>query len=1013
MNRWRQDEKTLFLLSGIVSISFAQANISLFKQEIFPLSNPGFEEQGAGWNIKPTQKKEPLPEVIYSFEEISKEGKYSFVITTTKRRWTYLPRPFQVEKGKRYYICAKIKTDGEITGALRVVYGAVGEPYSNFVWHNSDWTESGVTFVGGRHIHGFGEPKNPDPNISYCELRLEANGLGSVYFDDIRVYEMKEYGIFVRLNLTEPEGKNYRLKIHGLYGPPNWYFTITPSKDSFSSNTVSPWFNLAEYEQFKGRGNVYAGFIFEPVSDKKFEKIKVNFDFAYAPDDTCIISNFTRETSGNIIGMIIPKAENKPDDFLKGFNLIDQDIKQRNQFVKSLGLPPVSLKNFYLEAHLKGFGAIFSDPVMVETEIDTLRTMGFNALDTQYSGLAGVYRQVAEKYGIHQTHHTFRIGHLPQEPASKKVLCDWDKIRKECSSFVENTIDSLKKEDPDQIEVIKFIDTGDEIAGVVFNGIEYEQGYKKYLKNQGLKLSDLRVRTWDDVKIYGSWNWNESWKIRPSDKTAVESCINFYWTLRYWNWATAKVYSILREEIEKRLPSVKVRVNFGPPWAYGYCSYMRGAEIWEFARQNSITEFWNEDWLNTSGWRNAGIQMVSYLVDLSRSCSKINNADVSAFVMPVSGENNIQLKLASVIGKGAKKIDVYRYGPAYYSPDNWSQSQDMSAGIAKFTRKLEKAEDILFHGKPRKPEVAIIWSASEPIWSVDDASMWNNQLIYLALQHKQILVDFVDEFMIEKGALKEYKVAILSASYLRKETKKAIADWVKNGGNLWMDGIPTTGDEYGQNCQLLLPVCGIKDITVVDSAIGKSLNPQGGVYPSIITGSIRLKTGEIITGVGRKISFKPINTSKTKILAEWEDGTPAIIETRFGKGKVFYAGTYIGLSYNTGVERIPGYIEKGYDEKVRNIITEFILANGVHRPVWCSVDCIQADILESDKGIGVVLSNYSGTSHKRLDITVDAKRNISSISSVSHGILQFHQDPETKLVTFSVPIDVFDFITLK
>jgi len=1005
--------KVLFLLFTIAGICFSQTNTTLFEKEIFPLSNPGFEQQSEGWNIKPTQITQVLPDVIYSFENIAAEGKYSFAITTTKRTGTYVPRSFQVEKGKKYYICAKIKTKGEITGVMRIVYGAVGEPYSNSVGYNSDWTESGVSFIGGKHPRGFGEPKNPDPNISYCELRLEANGLGTVYFDDIHIYEMKEYGEYVRVNLLQPQGRQYKVRIHGLYGPPNWFFNIPLSKDILSSNTASAWFNLGEYQQFNGRGTIYAGFIFEPVAGEKFEKIRAAIDFAYIPDDSCIVSSIIRETPGNIIGIILPKTENNPNDFLSGFKLLDEDIKQRNRFVKSLGLPPVNLKNFYLEAHLKGFGSFFSDPVMVETEIDTIRTMGFNALDTQYSGLAGVYRTIAEKFNITQTHHTFRIGHLPKDPVSKNVIADWDKIQKECSSYIERTIENLKRQDPDQIKIIKFIDIGDEIAGEVFGGIEYEQGYIDYLKTQGLKPSDLRVKSWNDVKIYGSWNWRESWKMRPTDRTSVDSCINYYWTLRYWNHATAKVYSILKDEIKKRLPSVKVRVNFGPPWAYGYCSYMRGAEIWEFARQNSVDDFWNEDWLNTSGWRNAGIQMVSYLVDLSKSCAKINNADVSAFVMPVSGEDNIQLKLASVIGKGAKKIDVYRYGPAYASPDNWSQSQDMSAGVAKFTRKLEKAEDILFSGKPRDPEVAIIWSASEPVWSTDDASMWNNHLIYLALQHKQIPVDFVDEFMVENGALKNYKVAVLSAQYLRKATKRAIADWVNNGGNLWMDGLPATGDEYGQNCELLLPVIGIKDITVVDSTINRSLNPQRGIYPAIITGLIYLDNNETIAGVGRRISFKPINPSKTKIIARWQDGAPAIIQHAYGKGSVFYAGTYLGHSYNNGVERIPGKIEKGYTEKERNIITDFILKSGVSIPVWCSVGCIQTDLLETQQGAGIVLSNYSGDPQKQIDITVDARKPITSVNSVEQGALKFSQDEKNKTVTFSLPLNVFDIITMK
>ncbi|MCM8788349.1 MAG: hypothetical protein NC907_00995 [Candidatus Omnitrophica bacterium] len=1007
-------KKTIFLIIIFLSTGLFCEEISLFKQEIFPVSNPGFENLAAGWNIKPTEKKEPMPDIIFSFENISYEGQHSFAITLNKRKSTYIPRAFQVEKGKKYYVSARIKTKGEITGVIRVVYGAIGEPYSNRIGPDSEWTVAGLTFVGGRHIYGYGEPKNPDPNISYCELRLEANGTGTAYFDDIRVYEMKEYGTYMRVRLNQPEGKQYRLKIQGLYGPPNWYFTIYPWKDAISSGSISNWINLVNFEQFKGRGTVYAGFHFEPVLKEKFDSINAVIEFAYMPDEKCIIKKFARTTPGNIIGLIIPKSESNPENFLSGFKLLDDDIIERNQFVKSLNLPPVNLKNFYIEAHLKGFNYVFSDPVMVETEIKTLKIMGFNALDTQYSGLAGIYREVAEKYNIRQTHHTFRISSLPKDPVTKKVLFDIEKIRQACSSFIETTLDNLKKQDPDQIQPIRFIDTGDEIAGEVFSGIEYENGYKQYLKSQGLKPSDLRVKSWDEVKPYGSWSWRDSWKMRPTDRTAVDSCINYYWTLKYWNYATAKVYRILAEEIIRRMPEVNVRVNFGPPWAYGYCSYMRGAEIWEFARQNSVTAFWNEDWLNTSGWRNAGIQMVSYLVDLSRSCAKINNAEVGAFVMPVGGENNIQLKLASVIGKGAKKIDVYRYGPAYYSPDNWSQSKDMSSDIAKFTRTLEKVEETAFYGRPRNPEVAIIWSASEPVWSTDDASMWNNQLIYLALLHKQIPVDFVDEFEIEKGALKNYRCAVLSSQYLRKETKKMIINWVNGGGNLWIDGLPATGDQYGQKCDLMLPLIGIDDITVVDSATGKSLNPQNGVSPAIITGQITLKNSdETIEGVGRKILFKIKNPTRTKVIGEWEDDSPAIIESRSGKGRIFYTGTYAGHSYNVPVERIPGKIESGYREKERKIITDFILSCGIQRPVWCDVDCIQADLLESEKGIVIALSNYLGSPQKLVTVNVDARNNITTVESAQNGKLEFTQDAKTRIVTFKVPLDNFDFIVLK
>ncbi|HOC02201.1 MAG TPA: hypothetical protein PKK91_01825, partial [bacterium] len=87
--------------------------------------------------------------------------------------------------------------------------------------------------------------------------------------------------------------------------------------------------------------------------------------------------------------------------------------------------------------------------------------------------------------------------------------------------------------------------------------------------------------------------------------------------------------------------------------------------------------------------------------------------------------------------------------------------------------------------------------------------------------------------------------------------------------------------------------------------------------------------------------------------------------------------------------------------------------SGVSIPVWCSVGCIQTDLLETQQGAGIVLSNYSGDPQKQIDITVDAKKPITSVNSVEQGALKFSQDEKNKTVTFSLPLNVFDIITMK
>lgn len=1000
----------LLLISGAI----CKAGVNLLEKQVFPFTNPSFEENENGW-FRVSPKPKETPNVEFSLERDASDGETSFAITIHNRTWGYLPRAFQVEKGKKYYLCAKVKTLGRITGCLRVVYGAIGEPYSNVIGYDSGtWQDVSVTFVGGRHIYGYGEPKNPDPNISYCELRLEAKGSGTVYFDDIRVYELKEYAPFIRVKLLEPAGVKYKLKLHGLYGAPKYYYTAYFfQKEPVPSGQWSPWINLGELEEFKGRGVVFTGICFETSSGGRFSEIKALIQFAAMPDESGIVREYQRSTPGDTIGVIIPKSENTPVDFLAGFKPLEDDIEMRNQHAKSLNLPPCDLKKYYVETHLKGFGAVYTDTALVEKEVNTIRTLGFNALDTGYSGLSGAYRLAAAKEGIFQTHNTFRMSTLPKDPATKNILCDWDKIREAAAKFMDTNIEHMKKNDPGEIPLIKFVDAGDEIAGEVFGGIEFEKDYREYLKSRGLKPADFKKKTWDEVKPYGCWWWSESWNKRPTDRTAIDSCISYYWTLRHWNWATARVYRILTEEIERRMPGVLVRVNFGPPWAYGYCTYMRGAEIWEFARQNSVTSFWNEDWLNTSGWRNAGIQMVSYLVDLSRSCARINNAEVCAFVMPGSQEQ-IQLKLASVIGKGAKRLDLYRYGPQYYSPDYWSSSLPMAEGVAKFLRKLEKAEDVIYPGKPPKADVAILWSASDPVWNECDAELWDNQLIYLALLHKQIPVDFVDEFAVENGALANYKVVVLSARYLRKATLMALAQWVRNGGNLWADGLTGTGDEYGQKTADFLPVLGIKDVIITDSTLKRSFNPQNGVYKEIIPGTFIWKTtGEEIQCIGRKISFSISDPENVKVLAMYPDGKIAAIEHRYGKGRVFYIGTYAGLCYNIPVVREPGRIETNYRETERKLVTDFVLQSGVSHPVASSIDCVQADILESDAGTGIVLANYTGTKQEKITLTIRAGKRPSKVTSVECGDLKFSWDETKKAVVVSLPLDICDIILVR
>src|SRR5690606_27263820 len=139
------------------------------------------------------------------------------------------------------------------------------------------------------------------------------------------------------------------------------------------------------------------------------------------------------------------------------------------------------------------------------------------------------------------------------------------------------------------------------------------EGYRSYLKEHGITPEELGVKSYEEIKFDKTWGGRESWDQRPGDKTDLAACKDYYWRLRYWSYATAKIYAMITAEIQRRLPGVPTVINHGAPWAYGYDGYMRGVEVFEFARQNAVTAFLHEDWLNTSGWRHSGIQLCGFL----------------------------------------------------------------------------------------------------------------------------------------------------------------------------------------------------------------------------------------------------------------------------------------------------------------------------------------------------------------------------------------------------------------
>jgi hypothetical protein len=307
----------------------------------------------------------------------------------------------------------------------------------------------------------------------------------------------------------------------------------------------------------------------------------------------------------------------------------------------------------------------------------------------------------------------------------------------------------------------------------------------------------------------------------------------------------------------------------------------------------------------------------------------------------------------------------------------------------------------------------MIWSQSDEIWRDSQDTLFDQMFVYLALLHDQVHVDFVDEAGIEEGRLAGYKVAYLCGRNLRRTAQQKLGEWVKEGGQLWFDGVAGIEDEYGQPCDMLDAVAGIKRQTPVRSGLD-NYRPESGLSDQKPLDTIRIPSAtEPVAAIGTKVPVTIAPQSAASILSTFADKAPALVESRHGQGRCRYVATLPGLAYGQTAERVPGKIETGYHETHRKLITGFALEAGIERPVTCSVPMVEADLLESERGTGLVLANYTGLPLATVDLSVALSAEPRAVRSAERGALRFRYDPQSKRALLSLPLDVVDFVVFE
>ncbi len=540
--------------------------------------------------------------------------------------------------------------------------------------------------------------------------------------------------------------------------------------------------------------------------------------------------------------------------------------------------------------------------------------------------------------------------------------------------------------------------------------------FRKYLQANKVTLQDMGAKSWDDVKPFSYWQVEETRrgtkttrtvKFAPAPPNRADS-LRYYYSYRQMTHATGQVFTEAAQKFKEAGVLLYAMQGPTPSW--------NGSSLdWhEFYDLKANTAFVFE----TSN-RDARVwQWESYLADIGRGIAARHSLEMGCLIKPHRGVP--AQRMLSVVSRGITNFEWYTYGPEYSKGDSFSQSPELLERVAKAARFLGSAEDYLYKAQPAtQPQVAFVSPRSSEIWSrINEPSpptFENAKWVYLALRHAGVPVDVLSEQQLAEGVPSRYKVLYIPGTHLRKDAGDSVRAWVREGGVLWSDAFGLARDEANQTAAPLLEIQGLAERTL------ESWGSVAGYRATELTpleekevperASFKWNSATLQARTGRE----PLQPKGAEVLASFSDGKPALVRNRFGKGEVYTAGIWSGISYSAAVRRPDFDMATDFDSNLRALIAAPALSAKVARPAVPSAPLVEAIALQREGRRSVALMNWSHARpagerkpvlQTQTDLRVDLSgaAPFSKVRSLLHGPLK--QDGATVVLPKLEEVDL-------
>ncbi len=340
-------------------------------------------------------------------------------------------------------------------------------------------------------------------------------------------------------------------------------------------------------------------------------------------------------------------------------------------------------------------------------------------------------------------------------------------------------------------------------------------------------------------------------------------------------------------------------------------------------------------------------------------------------VSPTVTPGDLRIWTWSALSRGAKGINYYAWYPMStgYESGGFGLNQldgtitERARVAGDIARVVDRNQKLFLEARPAKAEVAVIYNPlahfvggrqrdtayGGPQGEVAGIERDSLLGVYRALFGSNVQLDYIHIDHLSPELLGQYKLVIFPyPAMLPEKAVPQLTEYVRSGGALVAEARLGWNNERGTASDRipglgLAEVMGCRETAIQTGAKGRTMLRWS-------------KDGSQLPGRWFEETLEPLGP-QAKVVATFESGAAAAIESTFGKGKTLMLGSYLSAAYVS--QPVPA---------VEHFYSGLLDWAGVQRPVKVTGAPVEVRILESGSGRLAFLFNHAKTP---ADSTVD------------------------------------------